>query len=79
MLLLEKSLLAGHIFLELCGETAFYILNRVPECLLYLKARYTHIFIDEYQDCGEIQHNIFLKLVDKGIVGTAVGDLNQAI
>ncbi|MFK4389881.1 superfamily I DNA/RNA helicase [Peribacillus frigoritolerans] len=79
MLLLEKSLLDGHIFLELCGEIALYILNKVPECLLYLKARYTHIFIDEYQDCGEIQHNIFLKLVDNGIVGTAVGDLNQAI
>lgn len=79
LLLLEQSLLDGHIFLEICGETAFYILNRVPECLSYLKARYTHIFIDEYQDCGEIQHNIFLKLVDEGIIGTAVGDLNQAI
>ncbi|MEK4604385.1 ATP-dependent helicase [Bacillus sp. FSL L8-0099] len=79
LLLLEKSLLDGHIFLELCGETALYILNKVPECLLYLKSRYTHVFIDEYQDCGEIQHNIFLKLVDKGIVGIAVGDLNQAI
>ncbi|MFB5197431.1 UvrD-helicase domain-containing protein [Neobacillus sp. KR4-4] len=78
-LLLEKSLLDGHIFLEICGETAFFILNKVPECLLYLKARYTHIFIDEYQDCGEIQHNIFLKLVGKGIFGIAVGDLNQAI
>ena len=76
---MEKALLDGHIFLELCGETALYILNKVPECLLYLKARYTHIFIDEYQDCGEIQHSIFLKLVDKGIVGIAVGDLNQAI
>ncbi|PGE39779.1 DNA helicase UvrD [Bacillus toyonensis] len=79
LLLLEKTLVDGHIFLELCGETALYILNKVPECLLYLKARYTHVFIDEYQDCGEIQHSIFLKLVDKGIVGIAVGDLNQAI
>lgn len=78
-ILLEKSLLDGHIFLEICGETAFYIMNKVPECLLYLKAKYTHIFIDEYQDCGEIQHEIFLKLVDLGIFGVAVGDLNQAI
>lgn len=77
--LLEQSLLDGHIFLEKCGETALYILNKVPECLIYLKARYTHIFIDEYQDCGAIQHDIFLKLVNKNIIGVAVGDLNQAI
>ncbi|MEK3737898.1 MULTISPECIES: UvrD-helicase domain-containing protein [Paenibacillus] len=79
LLLLRESLLNGHIFLEICGETALYILNTVPECLLYLKSKYTHVFIDEYQDCGEIQHNIFLKLVDQGIIGIAVGDLDQAI
>ncbi|HDT7003719.1 TPA: ATP-dependent helicase, partial [Staphylococcus aureus] len=39
----------------------------------------THIFIDEYQDCGEIQHKIFLELINHGIKGIAVGDLNQAI
>lgn len=77
--LLKKSLLDGHIFLDICGETALYILKTVPECFMYLKARYTHVFIDEYQDCGEIQHEIFLKLVRSGIVGIAVGDLNQAI
>ncbi|MGZ0135367.1 UvrD-helicase domain-containing protein [Priestia megaterium] len=77
--LLEKSLLDGHIFLEICGETALYILNKVPECIIYLKARYTYIFIDEYQDCGKVQHSIFLKLVKKNIIGVAVGDLDQAI
>ncbi|MGC4378319.1 ATP-dependent helicase [Fictibacillus sp. Mic-4] len=77
--LLRQSLQEGLIFLEISGETALYILNEVPQCLLYLKARYTHIFIDEYQDCGEIQHEIFLKLVNQGIKGIAVGDLDQAI
>ena len=77
--LLEKSLRDGHIFLEICGETALYILNLVPECISYLKAKYTHIFVDEYQDCGEVQHKIFLELVNNGVVGIAVGDLNQAI
>lgn len=77
--LLIKSLKEGHIFLDICGETAFYILCNVPQCLLYLKARYTHIFIDEYQDCGEIQHKIFKMLVSEGIVGVAVGDMDQAI
>lgn len=77
--LLKESLEEGMIFLEIIGETALYILDEVPECLTYLKARYTHIFIDEYQDCGEVQHLIFLKLVKKGIKGISVGDLDQSI
>ncbi|AUD21359.1 MULTISPECIES: UvrD-helicase domain-containing protein [Bacillus] len=77
--LLRESLQEGLIFLEISGETALFILNEVPQCLIYLKARYTHVFIDEYQDCGEIQHEIFLKLVNKEIIGIAVGDLDQAI
>ncbi|WP_407545267.1 UvrD-helicase domain-containing protein [Priestia sp. HNGD-A6] len=77
--LLKESLREGLIFLEISGETALFILSEVPQCLIYLKARYTHIFIDEYQDCGEIQHEIFLKLVNEGITGIAVGDLDQAI
>ncbi|MGV3224759.1 ATP-dependent helicase [Staphylococcus hyicus] len=77
--LLRESLQEGLIFLEISGETALFILNEVPQCVIYLKARYTHIFIDEYQDCGEIQHEIFLKLVNKEIIGIAVGDLDQAI
>lgn len=77
--LLVQSLQEGLIFLEISGETALFILNNVPQCLKYLKARYTHIFIDEYQDCGEIQHEIFLAFVNNGIKGIAVGDLDQAI
>ncbi|MCC2380590.1 ATP-dependent helicase [Bacillus wiedmannii] len=77
--LLKESLQEGLIFLEISGETALFILNEVPQCLIYLTARYTHIFIDEYQDCGEIQHEIFLRLVNKEIIGIAVGDLDQAI
>ncbi|WP_037283888.1 UvrD-helicase domain-containing protein [Saccharibacillus sacchari] len=77
--LLEKSLLKGEIYLELCGETAMYILSNVPEAMLYLKSKYSHVFIDEYQDCGQIQHDIFLKIVDSGLTGIAVGDLDQAI
>lgn len=78
-ILLEQALQEGLLFLEISGETALFILNEVPQCLTYLKARYTHVFIDEYQDCGEIQHEIFLKLVNNGITGIAVGDLDQAI
>ncbi len=77
--LLLRSLSDGFVFLDISGETAYYILKNVKECNDYLKARYTHIFIDEYQDCGGIQHKIFTALVESGIVGIAVGDLDQAI
>jgi DNA helicase-2/ATP-dependent DNA helicase PcrA len=77
--LLLTSLRDGHVFLDICGETAYYILMHVKECMEYLKARYTNIFVDEYQDCGDIQNKIFMTLVENGIVGIAVGDLDQAI
>lgn len=77
--LLLTALSEGKIFLEISGETALYILKNVTGALKYIKARYTHIFIDEYQDCGEIQHAIFLLLVSIGLKGIAVGDINQAI
>lgn len=77
--LLISSLADGYIFLDLCGETALYILEHVKEAMDFLVARYTHIFIDEYQDCGHVQHKIFSLLVDAGITGIAVGDIDQAI
>lgn len=77
--LLLAALSEGKIFLEISGEIALYVLKNVPGALKYIKARYTHIFIDEYQDCGEIQHAIFLLLVSIGLKGIAVGDINQAI
>lgn len=77
--LLLSALSEGKIFLEISGEIALYILKNVPGALIYIKSRYTHIFIDEYQDCGEVQHAIFLLLVSNGLKGIAVGDVNQAI
>lgn len=77
--LLLQALQEGHVFLEYTGETAYYILQKAKAAKEYIKARYTHVYIDEYQDCGEIQHKIFMWLVDAGLIGVAVGDLDQAI
>lgn len=77
--LLLDALNEGYIILDKAGEYAFFILNKVQEATKYIKARYTAIFIDEYQDCGEAQHNVFLKLISLGLIGIAVGDLNQSI
>lgn len=78
-MLLIKSLSEGYIFLEISGETALYILNKIHEARRYIQARYTHIFIDEYQDCGGIQHQIFIRMLSLGLKGIAVGDIDQAI
>lgn len=77
--LVKKALQEGKVFLELSGQIALYLINNVPGVLQYLKARYTDIFIDEYQDCGSVQHAVFMKMVKSGIRGTAVGDKDQAI
>ena len=77
--LLKEALSEGIIFLSKSAEIAWYILNKVSGVTKYLQARYSYVFIDEYQDCGKIQHDIFLKLCEMGIIGVAVGDVNQAI
>lgn len=76
---LIDSMKNGLVFLDISGATALYILNKVKQCKDFLIARYTHVFIDEYQDCGEMQHALFTKLVKLDIIGVAVGDLDQAI
>lgn len=77
--IIEGYLKQNIVFLELLGETALYILKNVPDAIKYLRARYKEIFIDEYQDCGSSQNELFLFLVSQGIKGMAVGDLHQAI
>ena len=70
---------SGGIPLPSITEIAFYLLERVPELRAYMRSRYTHIFIDEYQDCGYSQHRLFLELMGLGLTGVVVGDLDQAI
>lgn len=77
--LLLTALKQGIIPLKLTGEIALYLLENVPGVIEYIRARYKYIFIDEYQDCGDIQNKIFTFLVENGIIGIAVGDINQAI
>ena len=77
--ILIKALSEGCIFLQKTGEIALYILKHVPDALRYIQARFSHIFIDEYQDCGAIQHAIFMMLTSAGLTGVAVGDIDQAI
>jgi DNA helicase-2/ATP-dependent DNA helicase PcrA len=76
---LKIQFLAGNIILESVGLFALVIFDDSAACRKYLKARYTHIIIDEYQDSGKEQHAIFLRLMRLGLRAIAVGDANQSI
>lgn len=76
---LEEFFQRGIIVLEAVGILANYVYDQSQACRDYLRARYTHVMIDEYQDSGFPQHQFFLKLEELGLVAIAVGDLDQSI
>ncbi len=69
----------GFIMLEAVGIIANKIIETSISCQRYLKARYTSLYIDEYQDSSEIQHKLFLNIYELGLKAVAVGDINQSI
>lgn len=69
----------GVLWMSSFAGLANFILEGSKSAVRYLKAKYTHIFMDEYQDSSKEQHELFLKLVDLGLIGTAVGDADQSI
>jgi len=69
----------GRIILEAFGFLALHIYRSSIACRRYIRARYSHIVVDEYQDCGFWQHALFSSLVDLGLCGVAVGDMDQSI
>ena len=44
-----------------------------------VRSRYRYIFVDEYQDINDVQHELLKLLVQNGVSITAIGDPNQAI
>lgn len=70
---------AGILWMNSFSALSLYILNNSASARRYIKARYSHVFIDEYQDSSRAQHELFLKLLDLGLIGTAVGDVSQSI
>jgi len=77
--LVEKLYHAGEIILDFNGRIASQLLKENRILKEYLKAKYSHIIIDEYQDSGKEQHDIFLELFNLGLTAIAVGDLDQSI
>lgn len=69
----------GYILVEFIGALALYVLHNSIACRKYIKSRYTHVFVDEYQDADQNQHEIFLTLQELGLIAVAVGDASQSI
>lgn len=69
----------GFLWMNSFAALAMHILNESSAAQRYIKARYSHIFIDEYQDSSAAQHLLFLKLYELGLTATAVGDTYQSI
>jgi DNA helicase-2/ATP-dependent DNA helicase PcrA len=69
----------GCLPMEAVGMLACYVFDRSAACRTYFKARYRAVFVDEYQDSGNFQHALFLRLRDLGLTAVAVGDVDQSI
>ncbi|MCC2607552.1 UvrD-helicase domain-containing protein [Planctobacterium marinum] len=69
----------GIVLLEAVGILANHILNNSIACQRYISARYTSLYVDEYQDSSQAQHKLFLSLLQLGLRAVAVGDVQQSI
>jgi superfamily I DNA/RNA helicase len=76
---LKEFFKRGLILIETIGLLGNYLFSNSVACQKYLKARYKYLYIDEYQDSGYYQHEMFLRIKGLGVISTAVGDLNQSI
>ncbi len=76
---LQAALAQGLVPLEAVGMLACYVVEHSLACRNYLVARYCAVYIDEYQDSGYFQHQLFLKIKSLGLTAVAVGDSDQSI
>lgn len=69
----------GYILLDFVAETALIILEKSVACKKYISSKYTHFIVDEYQDCGEGQHLLFMKIKELCLTCIVAGDPHQSI
>ncbi|QZE30471.1 UvrD-helicase domain-containing protein [Pantoea ananatis] len=69
----------GILVMNTFSGLALKILNNSLSSRRYIKSKYSHAFIDEYQDVSLSQHQLFLKLNELGLTTVAVGDIWQSI
>ena len=61
-------------------DLALDVIKKSSACRLYLQAKYFKIYIDEYQDCDQSMHALFMYICDNlGTDTFIVGDEKQSI
>ncbi|MCK8123420.1 ATP-dependent helicase [Pseudoalteromonas sp. 2CM39R] len=70
---------AGILWMSSFAALSLFILSNSVSARRYIRARYSHVFIDEYQDSSQAQHELFIKIKELGLIATAVGDIDQSI
>lgn len=76
---LEELFKQGYVLVESLELLALHIIKNSSACQKYLQARYKYVFIDEFQDADTYTDELFLLLLELGLTGIAVGDVNQSI
>lgn len=76
---IKEAFSQGLIPLEALGMISNYVMGKSLSCQRYLVARYRAVYIDEYQDSGYFQHQLFKNLKMLGLTAVAVGDEDQSI
>lgn len=69
----------GCLFFPYIPFLANHIIKESNSCRHYLQARYSTVYIDEYQDSSFAQHDLFIILLELKIRGVCVGDIQQSI
>ncbi|PFI96199.1 hypothetical protein COI88_28705 [Bacillus cereus] len=67
----------GNLDLRFVPGLANLIILSSSVCQRYIYSRYTHLIIDEFQDSGYEQYQLFMRIIEVGVTGWAVGDHNQ--
>lgn len=76
----EKSVAAKRELYDKNRELALEILKNSSACQLYLKSKYSKIYVDEYQDFDKDMHALFMYLCETLKIDTfVVGDEKQSI
>jgi DNA helicase-2/ATP-dependent DNA helicase PcrA len=69
----------GILWMNSFSALSLLVLKESLAAQRYIKSRYSHVFIDEYQDSSESQHKLFITLFELGLTAIAVGDVDQSI
>lgn len=76
---LKDLFLKGKVLINSLELMALMIIKNSKACRNHLKGRFKFVFIDEFQDADTYTNGVFHELVGLGMIGNAVGDVNQSI